>query len=110
MLFSEQSWATPLATTAGNEPERVYTPHSDFRILAMGFPVLILEVDGSSNEEDKNRTLLQAACLVHLGNALITHVSPTFLVKAIFIDRNYIAVEHTVYQEGAQVFVLLIAE
>ncbi len=62
-------------------------------------PIFLLEVDSStSHEVDRHRMILQAACLVHLGNALLNDQSATFVVKAIFIDLNYKATEYTLYQ------------
>ncbi len=42
--------------------------------------------------------LLQAACLVRLGNALLRSSTQGFLVKAIYIDSFYRAHEYTLYQ------------
>jgi hypothetical protein len=39
--------------------------------------------------------LLQASCLARLGNMLMTNRSSAFFVKAIYIDRHYCVVEHT---------------
>lgn len=46
--------------------------------------------------------LLQASCLVRLGNALLTDRSSTFFVKAIYIDQRRHAVEYTLYQRGSK--------
>ncbi|KAI9440269.1 kinase-like domain-containing protein, partial [Lactarius psammicola] len=52
---------------------------------------------------DRHRMILQAACLVCIGNTLLNDRSPTYIVKAIFIDQNYKATKYTLYQkEGAQ--------
>ncbi|KAH9010629.1 hypothetical protein EDB85DRAFT_2160988 [Lactarius pseudohatsudake] len=41
-----------------------------------------------------------ASCLVRLGNALLAGGSSTFFVKVIYVDRDYHAVEYTLYQRG----------
>ena len=63
---------------------------------------------------------LQGSCLVRLGNSLRKTESPPFVVKAIYIDEHYRALEYTLYQpesetpgeqdEANQVIVLLIAK
>lgn len=60
--------------------------------------MLILEVTSERNKADENRMLLQAACLVRLGNAVCK--SPEHVVKAIYVDDNYNATEYTLFQEG----------
>jgi hypothetical protein len=43
--------------------------------------------------------LLQGACLVRLGNALLNVRGPSdFTIKAIYINRNYEATEYTLFQ------------
>ncbi|KAH9032068.1 hypothetical protein EDB83DRAFT_2525648 [Lactarius deliciosus] len=44
--------------------------------------------------------LLQASCLIHLGNALLAGGSSMFFVKVIYVDCNYHTVEYTLYQRG----------
>lgn len=65
-------------------------------MVVNSFPVLLLEVSSDSSETDKNCMLLQASCLVHLGNALMKE--PKFLIKAIYIADNYNATEYMVFQ------------
>ncbi|KAI9449743.1 hypothetical protein BJY52DRAFT_1227617 [Lactarius psammicola] len=82
-------------------------PNYQFRLFVLSrgnVPILLLEVDSTPpNEVDRHRMILQAACLVRMGNALLNDRSPTYIVKAIFIDQNYKATEYTLYQkEGAQ--------
>ena len=60
-------------------------------------PVLLVEVNSVNGEADRSRMLLQGACLVRLGNSLVTPES-RFILKAIYIDENYRAIEHTMYQ------------
>ncbi|KAI9435775.1 kinase-like domain-containing protein, partial [Lactarius indigo] len=50
---------------------------------------------------DVHCMLLQASCLVRLGNALLTDKSSTFVVKAIHINHDYYAAEYTLYQKGS---------
>jgi hypothetical protein len=76
-----------------------YTPRSDYSIVVNKLPVLLLEVSSNSNESDKNRMKLQAACLVRLGNAMIDSSSPAYFVMAIYVDGNYHATEYTFYQK-----------
>jgi hypothetical protein len=47
-----------------------YTPKSDASLCINKFPHLVLEVYSSQSQSDRNRMLLQAACLARLGNAL----------------------------------------
>ncbi|KAH9008729.1 hypothetical protein EDB84DRAFT_1446759, partial [Lactarius hengduanensis] len=72
----------------------------DFRILMRGFnlPILLLEVDSSSDRADESRMLLQGACIVRLGNALLNDPSNKFIVKAIYIDEQYGVNEYTLFQ------------
>jgi hypothetical protein len=60
---------------------------------------------------------LQGSCLVRLGNSLRKTGSPPFMVRAIYIDEHYCALEYTLYQpapgeqdEVNQVIVPLIAK
>ena len=69
-----------------------------------GFPVLILEMCSSTQQEDERRMKLQAACLVRLGNALMQ--SPEYVTKAIYIDDDYRATEYTFFQKGREDLVL----
>ena len=59
------------------------------------FPVILLEVISNAQEADKIRMLLQASCLVRLGNALL--VKPEFLIKAIYVDNDYRATVFTLF-------------
>ncbi len=64
------------------------------------FPVFLMEAspDGSHNDRGRCGLLLQAACLVRLGNALLSSSAQEFLVKAVYIDSRYHAHEFTLYQ------------
>ncbi|KAI9446954.1 hypothetical protein BJY52DRAFT_1228556 [Lactarius psammicola] len=68
-------------------------------IFMNNFPVLILEVESDSNKTDRDRMLLQAACLVRLGNALIKSKDPNFFIQAIYIDLNYVTKEYTFFKD-----------
>ncbi|KAH8999747.1 hypothetical protein EDB92DRAFT_1812870 [Lactarius akahatsu] len=73
----------------------------DFSMVVKGFPYLLLGVySDKSHREGVHLMLLQASCLVHLGNALLTGGSSMFFVKVVYIDRDYHAVEYTLYQRG----------
>lgn len=85
-----------------------YTPRSDVSLVVNDFPVLLLEVTSDPSKTDMHRMLLQAACLVRLGNALID--GPEFLMKAIYIDDDYVATEYTLFQLDNSVFISLIVE
>jgi capsid protein len=63
-----------------------------------GIPVLILEVNSDANHSDQYRMFLQGSCIVRLGNSLRKSESPPFMVKAIYIDENYRALEYTLYE------------
>jgi len=75
-----------------------YTPRSDFCIVVKDLPVLLLEVTSDKDRVDERRMILQASCVVRLGNALLKDKSPKFVLKAIYVDEGYNAVEHTFYQ------------
>ncbi|KAH9033076.1 hypothetical protein EDB85DRAFT_2145118 [Lactarius pseudohatsudake] len=80
-----------------------YTPHSDFSIGIEDFPYLLLSVSsGKPHRGYLHRMLLQASCLVRLGNALLNDRSSTFFVKAIYINCHYHVVEYTLYQRGSK--------
>ncbi len=96
MLFSNRSW--PVNLRVKSQKPELYTPHSDFSIVMNEFPVLILEVESDTNRTDQRRMLLQAACLVRLGNALIKNKDPNFFIKAIYINSDYVANEYTCYE------------
>ncbi|KAH9022224.1 hypothetical protein EDB85DRAFT_1895344 [Lactarius pseudohatsudake] len=70
-----------------------HTPRSDFSMVVKGFRTCYLG-------EGARLMLLQASCLVRLGNALLAGGSSTFFVKVIYVDRDYHAVEYTLYQRG----------
>jgi hypothetical protein len=80
-----------------------------------GFPFLLLEVaSDQAKERDLNRMLLQASCLVRLGNSLFKSEDNTshFLVKAIYLDTYFHAREYTLYQRRAhkaEVFISLLS-
>ena len=81
----------------GGEVFHSYVPRSDFCIVTRDVPVLLLEVNSEGNEADKNRMLLQGACIVRLVNLLIKPGS-RFALKALYIDEHYDLHEHTMYQ------------
>ncbi len=61
--------------------------------------------------------ILQAACLVRMGNALLTTVSLDYIVKAIYFGPGYHATEYTLFQRDigpndvvTEVIILLIKE
>ena len=83
-----------------NDPELYqYTPGSDFCIVVKDLPVLLLEVMNSDRDRvDERRMILQASCVVRLGNTLLKDKSPKFVLKAIYVDEGYNAIEHTFYQ------------
>ncbi|KAH9012536.1 hypothetical protein EDB85DRAFT_2158946 [Lactarius pseudohatsudake] len=79
-----------------------YTPCSSFSISTKRFPFLLLGVSsGTSQTEDVHFMLLQASCLVRLGNALLMDKSSTFVVKAIHVNHDYYATEYTLYKKGS---------
>ncbi|KAI9437733.1 hypothetical protein H4582DRAFT_2058047 [Lactarius indigo] len=53
-------------------------------------------------KRDQYWMLLQASCLVRLGNALILDKSPTFFVKVFYINYDYHVDEYTLYQKGSE--------
>lgn len=109
---SEKTWSFPLIIEQGDAPPQLYVPRSDFCITTHEFPVLLLEVASESNNADKYRMLLQGACVVRLANTVMKPKS-RFVLKALYINLNYVVEEHTMYQrenEIVQVIVPLISE
>ncbi len=94
MLRSGTKWPLSLIINT-QEAQSQYVPRSSFSIAMRGFPVLFLD---TSSDIGRGDILLQASCLVRLGNALLKDRSPMFLVKAIYIDSDYYATEYTLYQ------------
>ncbi|KAI9444458.1 hypothetical protein H4582DRAFT_2052768 [Lactarius indigo] len=91
-LFFDVPWAFGLAVKTG--PTQIlyqYTPRSDALFTIEGFPYILFE----------HRMLLQASCLVRLGNALVSDKSPTFFVKAFYINYDYHVDEYTLFQKGS---------
>ena len=102
MLVSGAQWPLGLVIDAQEDQYR-YIPRSNFSIAMRGFPALLLDVASGQDEDSKDgkeihRILLQASCLVRLGNALLKDTSPAFLVKAIYVNSEYYATEYTLYQ------------
>ena len=89
-----------IANVDGNKHQ--YTPKNDLSLRLNKFPHLILEVISDQAESDRNRMLLQAACLARLGNALRreTKTDP-FIVSAIYIDNTLYATWYLLYQPNA---------
>jgi hypothetical protein len=76
-----------------------YSPRSDFHMCFNDFPHLLLEVNSQSNESDRYRMLLQASCISRIGNWLRASTSRNPIVNiAIYIDKNYKAIQHLLYQ------------
>ena len=73
---------------------RQYIPKSDASLCINIFPHLLLEVISDSGQSDRNRMLLQAACVARLGNVLR---KDPFIVSAIYIDE-LCAKWHLLYQ------------
>ncbi|KAI9435864.1 hypothetical protein H4582DRAFT_2059329 [Lactarius indigo] len=102
------TWSLRLVTARETDQTLCqYTPRSDFFMSIGGFPHVLLEICSDKvKKRDRRRMLLQASCLVRLGNKLITDKSPfessTFFVKAIYIDHDYNAIEYTLYQKGSE--------
>jgi|SRR6266702_769769 len=83
-----------------NDPELYqYTPRSDFYIVVKDLPVLLLKVMNSDRDHvDEHHMILQASCIVCLGNVLLKDKSPKFILKAIYIDKGHNTTEYTIYQ------------
>ncbi|KAH9017866.1 hypothetical protein EDB85DRAFT_2154902 [Lactarius pseudohatsudake] len=98
-------WAFGLAVKVPHESSGLfqYVPRSDFSISLSDLPHLLLEVNSDAEKKrDMNRMLLQASCLVRLGNALLANSQTSFFVKAIYIDGEYEAIEYTLFQRGTK--------
>jgi hypothetical protein len=80
-----------------------YTPDSDASLRIKGFPHLVLEIISDTSQSDQTRMLLQAACLVRLGNALRKKLEHPIIVSAIYINDQMCAEWHLMYQRGAAV-------
>jgi hypothetical protein len=101
---SDIPWSFGLVVKAGQGTKNrfQYTPRSDFSLSIDGFPHVILEISSDKiKKRDHNRMLLQASCLVRLGNMLIADKSSTFFIKAIYIDHDFTAIEYTLFQSGS---------
>ena len=96
ILLSNKPWPFHVALSV-NGKLYWYWPRSDFSIFLKNFPDLIIEVTSDKGLADKHRMLLQAACLVRLGNTLFQTLTPDFIVKAIYIGPAYQAKEYTLY-------------
>ncbi|KAI9435402.1 hypothetical protein BJY52DRAFT_1197588 [Lactarius psammicola] len=102
MFKFDVPWYFGLVVEVGQTLHK-YTPRSDIFMSIEDFPHLLIEISSDkTNKRDKSRMLLQAACLVRLGNRLITDNSSTFFVKAIYINYDYHADEYTLYQKGSE--------
>ncbi len=101
MFHSDKVFPIDLMIKVSSQ-QRKYTPDCDFCVVANGFPLLLLEVASGfgtlSDEADKRRLLLEAACIVRLGNVLPKKENQEFLIKAIFVDSEFVATEYTLYQ------------
>ncbi|KAH9013862.1 hypothetical protein EDB85DRAFT_2280746 [Lactarius pseudohatsudake] len=98
-LSFDAPWIFGLAVkTRDNQILHQYTPHSDVFFSIGGFPHVLLKISSDKKKRDHCRMLLQASHLVRLGNMLISDKSPTFFVKAFYIDNDYNADEFTLYQ------------
>lgn len=76
-----------------------YAPWSDFHLAVGDFPILLLEVNSNFNQGDENCMLVQGACLIWLGNVLLNVRGPSdFMVKAIYINSSFEAIEYTLFQ------------
>jgi hypothetical protein len=76
-----------------------YTPKSDFHLEINTFPHLLLEVNSHSNERDRFRMLLQAACISRIGNSLRTStLGNPVVIMAIYIDEHYKAHQYLLCQ------------
>ncbi|KAH9014863.1 hypothetical protein EDB85DRAFT_1899000 [Lactarius pseudohatsudake] len=97
------SWTFGLAVKA-TEDQVIYqyTPRSDIFMSIEDFPHILVEISSDKYKgRDRHRMLLQASCLVRLGNRLLPDKSSTFFVKAFYIDNDYRAHEYTLYQKGS---------
>ncbi|KAH9180281.1 hypothetical protein EDB89DRAFT_2061996 [Lactarius sanguifluus] len=101
-LLLDTPWPFSLvAEDVQNDALYRHTPQSDFSMVVKGFPYLLLGVySDKSCREGVHLMLLQASCLVCLGNVLLAGGSSTFFIKVIYIDCDYHAVEYTLYQRG----------
>ena len=64
------------------------------------FPILLLEVNSGPSRGDEIRMLLQAGCIVRLGNILFkSRAANDFILKAFYIDDIYRVTEYTFFQK-----------
>jgi len=79
-----------------------YTPRNDFHLAINDFPHIVLEVNSQSNEADKFRMLLQAACLSRIGNWLrnpdCDDKDRPIAIMAIYIDEGFRAHQYILCQ------------
>jgi hypothetical protein len=103
MTRSDKSNNFPFVQCANEQFFYQYSPRSDFSISLKGLPILLLEVSSEPHLEpsDLRRLLLQAACALRLGHAFCVDSGKRHVVKAIYIDPQLRALEHTLFLPDA---------
>lgn len=109
LIFSGKPWDFFLMADLGYPKEkpremRRYEPHSDFHFDLDGLPYVILEVCSDKlRERDKTRMLVQAACLVRLGNSFSLEADACpFVVMAIYVGADLQATRYFLYQSNRE--------
>jgi hypothetical protein len=97
-IASSGLWNFPLIADI-NDEKHCYYPKSDLSLWVKNFPHLVLEIISNTSEADRNRMLLQAACLARLGNALRQDTGrDPFITSAIYIDAKLVAMWYLLFQ------------
>jgi len=75
-----------------------YTRKHQVMLTVLDIPNMIMNAASHPDEDDCCRTLLEAACLVRLANALLIDESIPFIFTAIYVDNQLLASRYLVFQ------------
>jgi hypothetical protein len=96
---SGDSWSSHIIVHVESEKRKYrYTPQSDFHVALDQLIYLLVEVQSDTNERDKYRMLLHAACVARLGRALYNH---PFIVVALYIKNDGKVKQYFVFQRDS---------
>ena len=88
-FLSRIEWPFKLLASVQSEDKKYScTPKSGFHLSVNNLPCLVAEIQSDSSGNDRYRMLIQAACLVRLGNALDTKRDIPFIVMALYIKNS----------------------
>ena len=96
-LSSEAVWTFHLIGHVG-DASTSYRPRSDYLFQVNGYPILLVEVQSSPNEEDRCRMLTQAGVLVRVMNLVKRKNRDSFVAMAVYVSASWEAERYFVYQ------------